>query len=81
MNNNPFGSPNNRPITKGCVVRYKDGWQRVTALYKDHCNIGPVWGGRGRFSGIIKNIPLTEVYEDGEAQYEHWAKSEQYAAM
>mgnify|MGYP001604600846 CR=1 FL=1 len=71
------------PITKGCVVRYKEGWQRVTAVFpkRGTCNVGPVFGGRGRFSGIKKGIPLSEVYEDEAAWYEAWTKSEAYQCM
>jgi hypothetical protein len=74
---------NERPIVKGDVVRYKDGWQRVTAVFpgKGTCNIGPVWGGRGRFSGIKKGIPFSEVYEDGDAQWAAFEKSETYQCM
>jgi hypothetical protein len=82
------------PIVKGSVVRYKhteknatgdplelDGWYRVTAVYKNTVNVGPVFGGRGRFSGIKKNIPLSKVYEDEAAWYEAWTKSEAYQCM
>lgn len=84
MNENGIGPVNEAtPITRGCIVRYQDGWRRVTAVFpgKGTCNIGPVWGGRGRFSGIKKGIPLSEVYEDGAAQWTAFEQSETYRCM
>ena len=70
-------------IVKGSVVRYKTGWQRVTAVFpkKGTCNVGPIFGGRGRFSGIKKGIPLSEVYEDETACWSAWEQSETYRCM
>lgn len=76
-----MNNKSNKPVVKGSVVHYKTGWMRVTAAFKNHVNLGPVWGGRGRNSGIITGIPRSEVYEDGDAQYDHWTRSEQYASM
>ncbi len=70
-----------KEIVKGSVVHYKEGWMRVTAVFKDHVNLGPIFGGRGRFSGIIKNIPLSEVYEDHNNWYAYWQTTEQYQCM
>ena len=81
MNEQGIGPVNvQTPVTKGCIVHYQDGWQRVTAVFlkKGTCNIGSIFGGRGRFSGIKKNIPLSEVYEDEAAWYAEWQKSESY---
>lgn len=68
-------------ISKGSIVNYGNRWMRVTAVFSNTVNLGPIWGGRGRFSGIIKNIPKNEVYEDGEAWYRNWHKSETYQCM
>lgn len=69
------------PVVKGSVVRYKGGHMTVTAAYKNHVNLGPRWGGRGKFSGIITKIPRSEVFEDSEAQYDSWTRSEHYQCM
>lgn len=69
------------PVVKGSVVRYKGGWMVVTAAFKNHVNLGPRWGGRGKFSGIIVKIPRSEVFEDGDAQYDSWTRSESYQCM
>jgi hypothetical protein len=84
MNKNGVETVNVRsPITKGCIVHYKDGWRKVTAVFlkKGTCNIGPVFGGGSRFSGIKKGIPLNEVYEDEAAWFQEWTQSESYKCM
>jgi hypothetical protein len=68
-------------IVKGSIVNYDNRWMRVTAVYSKTVNLGPVWGGRNGFSGIICKVPKNEVYEDGEAWYRTWTKSETYQCM
>lgn len=68
---------NKRPVLKGSIVRYKDGWMKVSALFKDSVNLTTVWGYKPKYKGI----PLSEVYEDGDAQYTAWTKSETYMCM
>lgn len=82
MNEQGIGPVNCPPqLQKGDVVHYKEGWMRVTAVFKTHVNLGPIFGGRGRFSGIIKRIPLSEVYEDHDAWYRYWETTESYQCM
>jgi hypothetical protein len=66
-----------KPVQKGSVVRYKDGWVRVTAKYKHTVNLG------GIFNGKIyhKNVPIGEVFEDHDAWYANWQQSETYMSM
>jgi hypothetical protein len=68
---------NENGITKGTVVRYKDGWMEVTAKFKNHVNLGSIFYGKTR----IKKVPLSEVYADHDAWYEQWSKSEAYQCM
>lgn len=68
---------NNNPIVKGSVVKYKDGYQRVTALFKNTANIG------GIFNGKIyhKGVPLSELTEAHDEWYKEWQQSETYQSM
>ena len=68
-------------IKKGSIVNYNNRWMKVTALFKDSVNLGPVWGGRNGFSGIVKGVPLSSVREDGEAWRKNWERSETYQSM
>lgn len=67
----------NTEITKGSIVKYKDGHMEVTAKFKNHVNLGPIFYGRTK----IKKVPLSEVTEDRDAWYEEWTKSEAYQSM
>jgi len=67
----------NRPIIKGSIVHYNEGWQRVTARYKDSVNLGSIFGSRVNH----KRVPLSEVYEDEDMWYKHWQQSETYQCM
>ena len=64
-------------LTKGSVVKYKDGWMEVTAVFKNHVNLGSIFIGKTR----IKKVPLAEVTPDYDAWYASWSKSETYASM
>ena len=78
MNNEPVPTVNvPNEITKGTVVRYKDGHMRVTAKFKNTVNLGGIFAGKTS----IKGVPLSEVVEDHEAWYESWTKSETYQSM
>lgn len=64
-------------LTKGTVVRYKDGWMEVTAVFKNTVNLGPIFYGKTKYKGI----PRTEVTPDHDAWYDSWSKSESYRCM
>jgi hypothetical protein len=66
-----------RPIVKGSIVRYKDGWVKVTRLTSKTVNLGAIFGGKIYHKGI----PLSEVYEDEAEWYNHWTQSETYKCM
>ncbi len=67
----------NEELTKGVVVRYKDGWMEVTAVFKNHVNLGSIFHGKTK----IKGVPKDEVKPDHDAWYSEWAKSEAYQCM
>lgn len=64
-------------IVKGSVVRYKDGWMEVTAVFKNTVNLGNIFHNKTK----IKKVPLNEVYEDKEAWQKEWVESEAYMSM
>jgi hypothetical protein len=68
---------NKKPIEVGSVVRYKEGWCKVTRKTRNTVNLG------GIFNGKIyhKGVPLDEVYEDHDAWYANWQESETYKCM
>lgn len=65
------------PIEKTSVVRYKDGYYRVSAKFKNTVNLS------GIFSSYIhhKKVPLSEVTEAHDEWYEKWTQSETYKSM
>lgn len=67
----------NETLTKGTVVRYKDGWMEVRAVFKNTVNLGPIFGSKTK----IKGVPKNEVKPDYEAWHEAWIKSEKYISM
>ena len=78
MNNEPVPTVNvHREIVKGSVVRYKDGYVRVTAKFKNTVNLGGIFNGKLYHKGV----PLSEVEEAHEEWYEGWTKSETYQCM
>lgn len=78
MNEQGIGPVNeSRPVIKGSVVRYKDGWMRVRAAFKDTVNLGSIFGSKT----IHKSVPRSEVYEDEGEWYRHWQESETYQSM
>jgi hypothetical protein len=67
----------NDTLTKGTVVRYKDGWMEVRAVFKNTVNLGSIFGSKTK----IKGVPKSDVKPDYEAWHEAWTKSETYASM
>ena len=66
-----------KPIQKGSVVKYKDGYMEVTAKFKNHVNLGPIFHGKTK----VKHVPLSEVSEAHDEWYEKWTQSETYKSM
>ena len=64
-------------IVKGSIVKYKQGWQRVTAVIGNTVNLGNIFGGKINH----KRVPLNEVVEDEAAWYKNWQQSETYQSM
>jgi hypothetical protein len=71
---------NGKEIRRGTVVRYKSGWVQVSAVSvgKRTVNLAYVWD----ISKIYhKGVSVDEIFEDGDAQYEQFSKSETYMCM
>ena len=64
-------------IKKGSIVRYKDGWKQVRAVYKNTVNLGRIHGNKT----TVKSVPLNEVREDYQGWYDLWSQSETYRCM
>lgn len=64
-------------LSKGSTVRYKDGYYRVSALFKTSVNLC------GIFSSYIhhKKVPLSEVTEAYDEWHKKWTQSEAYQCM
>jgi len=78
MNNEPVPTVNvPNEIIKGSVVRYKDGYVRVTAKFKNTVNLGGIFNGKLYHKGV----PLSEVVEARDEWYEAWTQSETYQCM
>lgn len=77
MNTNLPVATSPQPIEKGSVVKYKDGWCRVTAKFKNTVNLGGIFNEKLYHKGV----PLSEVFEDHDAWYEQWTQSETYKSM
>jgi len=67
----------NDTLTKGTVVRYKDGWMQVRAVFSKTVNLGSIFGSKT----TIKGVPKSEVKPDYDAWSEAWSKSETYQSM
>lgn len=67
----------NDTLNKGTVVRYKDGWMEVRAVFKNTVNLGPIFHGKT----TIKGVPKDEVKPDYENWLNVWTKSETYQSM
>jgi hypothetical protein len=64
-------------INTGSVVKYQNGYYRVTRCTKNTVNLSGVWGGRIYHKGINKS----EVTEAAAEWYERWSQSETYQCM
>jgi hypothetical protein len=64
-------------IKKGSIVRYKDGWKQVRAVYKNTVNLGRIHGNKT----TVKSVPINEVREDYQGWYDLWSQSETYRCM
>lgn len=64
-------------ITKGTIVKYKNGWMEVRAVFKDTVNLGPIFHSKT----TIKKVPRNEVTPDREGWHDAWSKSETYMSM
>ena len=64
-------------IKVGSIVRYEEGWYRVTRATKEKVNLGRVFGGKIYYKGVLKR----EVVEDEAAWRESWERSETYMCM
>lgn len=67
----------NDTLTKGTVVRYKDGWMSVRSVFKNTVNLGPIFGSKT----TVKGVPKSEVKPDYENWLNVWTKSETYMSM
>lgn len=64
-------------IKKGSIVRYKDGWKQVRAVFKNTVNLGQIHGSKT----TLKSVPINEVKEDYNGWYDLWSQSETYRCM
>ena len=64
-------------IKIGSVVKYKNGWYRVSKLTSKNVNLASIFMDRI----YHKNIPIGDVVEDYDNWYESWSKSETYMSM
>ena len=64
-------------IKKGSIVRYKDGWKEVRAVFKNTVNLGRIHGNKT----TLKSVPINEVREDYQGWYDIWSQSETYRCM
>lgn len=64
-------------MKKGTIVKYRDGWMRVKAVFKDSVNLSSVFGSKT----TVKHVPMEEVVPDEAGWNEHWSKSERYMCM
>jgi hypothetical protein len=70
-------TPMNKPVVKGSIVTYKNGWYRVSALRGGKVNLKSVFYDKLYF----QRIPVEDVTEDYDDWFEHWSKSETYQSM
>jgi hypothetical protein len=71
---------NGKTIHRGSVVCTDQGWLEVRSVYlgSKTVNLGPIFHSP---KVTKKHVPLADVYEDHEAWYEQWSKSETYQSM
>lgn len=74
---NATSVPATKPVVKGDVVRYKGGYQRVSAVFKNSVNLAGIFSTRINH----KKVPLSEVTEAHDEWYKKWQESETYKCM
>ena len=62
---------------KGAVVKFQDGFYRVSSHRGGKVNLAGVWNGRIYEKGILE----AEVVEAHDEFYDYWSKSESYMCM
>ena len=62
---------------KFAVVKFQEGFYRVTSHRGGKVNLGRVFGGRIYYKGI----PEADVVEAHDEFYDYWSKSESYMCM
>lgn len=71
---------NGKKVQEGSIVRVGEGWMEVRSVWKgsQSVNLGPI-----HHAPVVtkKHVPIVEVYEDQEAWYSSWTKSETYMSM
>lgn len=67
----------NPTFSNGTVVKYKNGWMQVRAVFKETVNLGPIFGSKT----TIKKVSHSEVYPDYDNWNAAWSKSETYQSM
>ena len=67
----------NTEIKKGNIVKYNEGFYRVSFATKIKVNLKSVWGNKIYYKGI----PKSEVVEAGEEHWEIFSNSETYRCM
>ena len=66
-----------KKVMKSAVVKFQEGFYRVTSHMGGKVNLCGVWGGRI----LAKGIPEAEVVEAYEEFYAKWSQSESYICM
>ena len=64
-------------IAKGSVVKYKNGWMEVRAVFKTTVNLGPIFQDRT----TVKGVAINEVTPDYDGWHKEWTQSETYMSM
>ncbi len=79
MNAKSLIDQNGKTIQIGSVVRHGALWNRVSAISvaKQTVNLTALYTSHS----YGKGVPLAEVYEDGDAQWASFSKSETYQSM
>ena len=62
---------------KGAVVKFQEGFYRVSSHRGGKVNLAGVWNGRIYEKGILE----AEVVEAHDEFYDYWSKSESYMCM
>ena len=67
-----------KTITKSSIVKYKDGWYRVSALFSKTVNLCGIFNTDKIY---YKGVSIDEVIEDEDNWYKNWQQSETYKCM